>query len=57
MYDGPPTCPSATVDALLHLRSRRIVTLNYDRALESRAAELDVACESRVIATDGAPAI
>jgi SIR2-like domain len=57
IYSGPPTRTSAVVDALLSVRSRRIVTLNYDRSLELRAADLGVECESLVLATDGARAI
>jgi SIR2-like domain len=52
IYDRAPTRRSATIDALLQVRSRRVVTLNYDRSLETRAAELGLACVSLVLAVD-----
>ena len=57
MYARGPTGTSNAVDALLHVCSRRIVTLNYDRSLEIRAAELGVECESLVLATEATRAI
>jgi hypothetical protein len=56
IYGGASMRASAAVDALLRVRSRRIVTLNYDRSLELRAAELGVECDSLVLATDAARA-
>lgn len=52
IYAGAPTGTSDTIDGLLRIRSRRVLTLNYDRSLEARAADLGVDCESLVLARD-----
>jgi hypothetical protein len=52
LFDHDPTGSSPTVDALLRARSKLIVTLNYDCGLEARAAELDIACTSVVLARE-----
>ncbi len=57
IYGRPPSGTSATIDALLAVRSRRVVTLNYDLSLETRAEELGVECESLVLSVDGARAL
>lgn len=54
LYDKPPSTASPTIDALLRVPSRRVVTLNYDRSLEFRAEELGVDCESFVLSLDAA---
>jgi hypothetical protein len=54
LYDKPPCATSQTIDALLRLRSRRVVTLNYDRSLEVRAEELGIEYESLVLSLDAA---
>ena len=52
VYAAAPTGTSDAIDALLQVRSRRIVTFNYDLSLELRAAELNVEFESLVLARD-----
>jgi hypothetical protein len=54
LYDKPPTSTSPTIDALLQVRSRRLVTLNYDRSVEIRAEELGIEHESLVLSLDAA---
>jgi hypothetical protein len=49
IYGRQPAASSATIDALLNVPSRRIVTLNYDCSLESRAGELGIDFESLVL--------
>jgi hypothetical protein len=53
IYAAPPSGGSAAIDALLNVQSRRIVTLNYDRSLELRAADLGIECETLVLTQDG----
>lgn len=52
IYEAKPTGTSDTIEGLLHVRSRRVVTLNYDISLETRAGELGIECESLVLADD-----
>ncbi|HEX6679299.1 MAG TPA: SIR2 family protein [Gaiellaceae bacterium] len=57
IYSAAPTETNPTLDALLDVRSRRVVTLNYDRSLEARADELKVDVDSLVLSADGARAL
>ncbi|HEX7114214.1 MAG TPA: SIR2 family protein [Steroidobacter sp.] len=53
IYSAAPTGTSETIAALLRVRSRRIVTFNYDLSLELRASDLKIECESLVLSRDG----
>ncbi len=52
LFDGKPSGTSELVDALLTVRSRLILTLNYDRGLEYRADELKIPARSLVLGRD-----
>lgn len=49
MYSNGAVGTSETIDRLLRIRSHIIFTLNYDHALEDRAAQLLVECEPLVL--------